>query len=149
MLLANQDARSIDLARWLKNLTYKGMSFVIFGLPELRRTVAIYRELESRLYRQEPIRVFGVPATTADEVAAAITFLGELQGALEVDAEPRFASRQVAIPLLTASGSSLRTLMRIVMGAVYEARLQPGVAVRLEHFKAACAKADLRWVDEA
>lgn len=137
--------RDDPMAMWLKNLTYLGVSQVYFGLPEFMSTARRVRELNTRLYRDEPITTLGLAGTTKEDVKAALDFLASLQRAHRVEAAPLFSSSEVVLPLIAATGGNLRKLMRLVHSAVDGARARKSALVELVDFQEAARLAGVEW----
>ena len=133
------------MAMWMKNLTYLGVSLVLFALPEFMNTVRRVQELNTRLYRDEPITTLGLTGTSPADIEAALQFLAAIQRAHQVNATPPFASRDVAMPLIQATGGNLRKLMRLVHSAVDESRKRLSSQVQLVDFEAAARLAGIKW----
>ncbi|HEY1090449.1 MAG TPA: ATP-binding protein, partial [Burkholderiaceae bacterium] len=137
--------RDDPMAMWLKNLTYLGVSLVFFALPEFMHTVRRVRELNTRLYRDEPITTRGLTGTTDADIGAALKFLASVQAAHQVQARPAFSSPTIALPLIRATGGNLRKLMRLVHSAVDESRLRGSSQVEVADFEQAARLTGTEW----
>jgi energy-coupling factor transporter ATP-binding protein EcfA2 len=148
LLLSKPDDASVQLAKWLKNLTYKGISLVFSGLPEFRATLSRYGELVSRLYRPTPIETTALTGRTDLDLDAAVKFLGDLEHAYQVPANPHFDDARVALPLISCTQGNQRMLLRVVQAAVGEYENSGGSELSLEHFRTAAGLVGLKWEDE-
>lgn len=148
LLMAEVNDKSKALAKWLKNLTNRGVSLVFSGVPEIARTLGQYPELEDRFYRRKPIQTGGLRADTPEQLKEALAFLDSVQAAYDVPSELAFSDRRIAVPLIGASRGDLRALMRMIEAAVIGLSERSGTALTADDFRAAAETVGEEW-DEA
>lgn len=145
LLMAEVNDKSKALAKWLKNLTNRGVSLVFSGVPEIARTLGQYPELEDRFYRRKPIQTGGLRADTPEQLKEALAFLDNVQAAYDVPSELAFSDRCIAVPLIGASRGDLRALMRIIEAAVIGLSERSGAALTVDDFRAAAETVGEEW----
>lgn len=148
MLLERPDKQSEYLEKWIKGLTYQGISVVFLGLPQLEETFTRYKELKSRLFRERPIQTGPLSFGSKAEVDIALAFLGDLQAAYNVPTAVEFRNPSLATPLLAATLGNQRAILRVVQAANTARLERNGALLELRDFRDAAELAGLDWRDE-